>query len=219
MAEKEEVSSLFHEKHHQEVWYLLAGLALISLVLQRLYVIFAYAINYATVGQVLTRWEHNLWHGWQYVAVILTGIGVVWGTFALRALRKIEAEEEALYGAPPEGLIEETFAHDNKKENKRWLHVLELSNSTNPADWRVAIIEADIMLDELLKTCGYTGEGIGEKLKSVEPSDMLTLDNAWEAHKVRNRIAHSGSSFELNERETQRVITLYESVFKEFEII
>jgi hypothetical protein len=60
---------------------------------------------------------------------------------------------------------------------------------------------------------------VAEKLKSVDSSDMLTLDAAWEAHKVRNRIAHSGSDFELNEREAKRVIMLFESVFREFGMI
>jgi deoxyadenosine/deoxycytidine kinase len=83
----------------------------------------------------------------------------------------------------------------------------------------VAIIEADIMLDEMLTALGYLGDGVGEKLKTVEPSNILTLDAAWEAHKVRNRIAHSGKDFELNQRETKRVVGLFESVFREFGMI
>ncbi len=102
---------------------------------------------------------------------------------------------------------------------ERWKKVLEHSASENPSDWRVAIIEADIMLDDLLGVLKLPGSTIGDKLKAVEPSDFLTLDQAWEAHKARNMIAHQGSDFLLNQREVRRIISLYEAVFKEFKMI
>lgn len=101
-------------------------------------------------------------------------------------------------------------------ENKKWKKVLEHVESENPSDWRLSILEADIILGELLTKMGYQGEGIGEQLKSVEKSDFHTLDEAWEAHKVRNRIAHDGGEFPLSQREAKRVLGLFESVFKEF---
>ena len=63
------------------------------------------------------------------------------------------------------------------------------------------------------------GESIGERLKVVETGDFDHIEEAWEAHKIRNAIAHQGSDFLLTKREAQRVLSLYESVFKEFEII
>ena len=75
------------------------------------------------------------------------------------------------------------------------------------------------MLNELMKAAGYQGDSLGEMLKSVEKSDFVTLDAAWEAHKVRNQIAHQGIDFVLNQREAKGVIALYEKVFKEFKII
>jgi len=104
-------------------------------------------------------------------------------------------------------------------KNVRWEHVLTLANSESPGDWRTAIIEADIMLDELLTGMSYHGDTLGDKLKSVEASDFRTLDLAWDGHKIRNRIAHHGSDFILTERETKRVIDLYRQVFQEFDYI
>ena len=77
-------------------------------------------------------------------------------------------------------------------------------------------MEADIMLADILTKMGYQGDSIGEQLKGVEPSDFLTLNDAWEAHKVRNQIAHQGSDFQLNERDAKRIIGLYKKVFSEF---
>ncbi len=103
--------------------------------------------------------------------------------------------------------------------NEKWEKVLGHINSNNPSDWKLAILECDIILAEILEKMGYMQESIGEKLKAVEPSDFTNIENAWEAHKIRNQIAHEGSDFMMNEREAKRVIGLYETVFREFEYI
>ena len=72
------------------------------------------------------------------------------------------------------------------------------------------------MLGMILTRQGYEGATIGDQLKAVDPSDMLTLQHAWDAHKVRNNIAHGGTDFQLNEREAKMTIELYKKVFEEF---
>ena len=105
------------------------------------------------------------------------------------------------------------------KKNDRWQAVLDHVHSENPSDWRLAIIEADNILDEMVTRIGYKGDNLGEKLKSVEPSDFNTLQEAWEAHKVRNKIAHEGLTFKMDHREAKRVVAQFEKVFREFEFI
>jgi hypothetical protein len=68
------------------------------------------------------------------------------------------------------------------------------------------------LLDEILIEQGFTGTNLGERLKSA---NFDTIQNAWEAHKVRNAIAHD-PHFELTKRETKRVIQNYSLVFNEF---
>lgn len=106
-----------------------------------------------------------------------------------------------------------------KRDNPRWLHVQELIRSNNPTDWRMAVLEADTILEEMTKTLNIPGETLGERLKNVEQSDFLTLQKAWEAHKVRNQIAHQGSEFTLEYREALATIKLFEEVFHEFKYI
>jgi len=102
---------------------------------------------------------------------------------------------------------------------EKWQKILELVESSNPNDWKTAIIDADIILEDMMGRMGYQGQDLGEKLKSVEKSDFETLDNAWQAHKVRNRIAHSGSDFVLTPTEARQTIDLYRRVFEEFHYI
>lgn len=103
-------------------------------------------------------------------------------------------------------------------KNEAWERIVREINSDNPANWKQAIIEADKMLETVVGTLPLIGENLGEKLRQIEKSDFLTLDDAWEAHKVRNRIAHE-AGYQLGQHEAKRVIGLYEKVFREFDFI
>jgi hypothetical protein len=135
----------------------------------------------------------------------------------LQKFKTLRIEENALYGVKESG--EEKDEVDPAPLNPKWEQIQMHMNSKNPSEWRVAIIEADIMLDDLLKTLSYHGDTVGDKLKAVEKSDFTTVEAAWEAHKVRNQIAHQGADFQINDREVKRVIGLFETVFREFQII
>lgn len=141
--------------------------------------------------------------------LLMIGIGYV--------IRRINAlgvqERERLYLPHEESMLPKM---SETVVNQRWANVIEHINSEKPSDWKVAILEADIILDEMLDRMGYKGDSIGDKLKNVEPSDFLTLDDAWEAHKVRNRIAHQGTEFMMDHAEAKRIIDLYKRVFEEF---
>lgn len=89
-------------------------------------------------------------------------------------------------------------------------------SSQSEALWRIGIMEADNLLFEILREKGYQGEGLGEMLKNAS---FRTVDLAWDAHKIRNRIAHEGSDFQLTEREAKRAFILYESVFRDLKAI
>ncbi len=115
--------------------------------------------------------------------------------------------------------IKESKESGHMEINPKWKLVETHINSDDQDKWKFAIIEADIILNELLDSLNFPGESIGEKLKAVEQSDFKHIEEAWEAHKIRNAIAHEGSDFLMNQREAQRVIGLYEKVFREFEII
>lgn len=108
---------------------------------------------------------------------------------------------------------------DEKEGSSKWRMVLKHMNSKNPSDWKLAIIEADTILDALVERAGFPGETLGERLKNADRGVFQTLDFAWESHKVRNRIAHEGSNFVLSERDAKKTIQQCEEVFKEFQYI
>ena len=187
----------------------------------------------ARIQQLLAYWGgeslQSIWdsyisyfllHIWPVLEIILAALGIlaIFGIYYnLKKFNALVKEEKAIYN--PEGVSEATENEPDLVINDKWTNVQKLINSTNESDWRQAIIEADIMLGDLLTASGYHGDSIGDQLQAVDPSDFRTLNEAWEAHKTRNKIAHDGASFLLNEREAKQTINQYEMVFKEFQII
>ena len=123
-----------------------------------------------------------------------------------------EIEEYAKHQAEKQQSLDGT----GKFRNERWENVLGYLSSNNQSDWKLAIIEADSILEDLTDQLELDGGNLGERLKSSNKDKFKTLDDAWEAHLVRNKIAHDGSLFELSQHEANRIITLYENVFREF---
>lgn len=98
--------------------------------------------------------------------------------------------------------------------NERWGVVEKLFISSNESDWRLAIIEADAMLEDMLIHMGFEGESVSERLKQATPQMFPMLNYAWEAHKIRNRIAHDGLNYHLGQSEAWRVYKMFEGVFR-----
>jgi hypothetical protein len=135
--------------------------------------------------------------------------------FTVERIKTIREKEEEIFETPVVPVVDPTKTGEAALA-KRWESVKEHINTDNPNDWRQAIIDADIILDDLLTRLGYRGESIGEKLKRAHKGDFVTLDDAWEAHKVRNQIAHEGTHFEINQHQAKRTIEHYRRVFEEF---
>jgi len=138
------------------------------------------------------------------VLIIVFIAGII---FVFIKFREVIKKENEFY-SPVE--IEDTEAGEHQTG---WEVIVNHANSSNSAEWKIAIIEADNILDNILKEVGYEGDTLADRLKAA--GDGEAIQDAWEAHKVRNAIAHNGD-VELTQRETKRVIALYENVFKKF---
>ncbi len=171
----------------------------------------------ACYGSIGYAWlSAFLAHLWIWIVIIgyaLSVLGlfvIIYTTVRLFDLRKREEKfySTLLIPAEAKGGI-----------SSRWQHIESLASGTSMSEWREAIIEADIMLDDMLTDQGYVGDSVGEKLKSADSESFNTLQDAWEAHKVRNQIAHEGSSFDLSDSLARRTIARYAAVFREFKVI
>ncbi len=108
---------------------------------------------------------------------------------------------------------EETQVANDKAT--RWQNILDNVNSGQENDWKIAIMDAEILLEEVLDEQGYEGTSVAERLKQVGPEFKDSVGYAWEAHKVRNKVAHQ-AEYVLSEREARQTISMYERFFSSF---
>ena len=156
-----------------------------------------------------------------WIAALLSAL-FLWGI--IHAVKKLTVINKAEHAKYHPNLVKEApltiFSGASRKPNygKKWTDVLSHASSHNVNDWKIAILNADNLLDEVLIEKSYQGESMGDRLKAVNRADLKTLDLAWEAHKYRNRLAH-GDAVEFNQHEVRRIISHFEKVFKEFGLI
>jgi hypothetical protein len=71
---------------------------------------------------------------------------------------------------------------------ERWKNLQGLCSSRKT--WPHAIIEADNLLDDVLKRCRYKGKTTGERLVAAQ-HQLSSNDTVWVGHKLRNKLSEA----------------------------
>lgn len=106
-----------------------------------------------------------------------------------------------------------------KERTIRWQEIKKMLGSENSSDWKMAVIRADSLVNDLMGNIGYEGKNLGERLKAIEFHDFENLKNVWEAHQTRNKIVSNWETYELAKDEAQASIKKYEKALKELKYI
>ncbi len=85
-------------------------------------------------------------------------------------------------------------------------------------DIKMAVIEADKLLEEALRHSGVRGITLGDRLKNIKPSQYPHLDDVWQAHRLRNQIVHE-PTFKLKRDAAERALKIYEEVLGAFHLL
>jgi len=102
---------------------------------------------------------------------------------------------------------------------RQWNGIEKAAESDDPARWRSAIIDADLMLDKILKKMGYDGETMDERLGSIKTTVQFpTLDDAWRVHKIR-MFLEEDQNYQLSEEAAEKVFEIYKKIFTETGIL
>ncbi len=160
-------------------------------------------------------------HTWMVLGIVASCLAIFFIAviiFSIVRMREIQLHEKHELNHE----INEALARDQetkRTENPRWHYILTLIESPNESDWRVAIIEADTLMEEILRNKGFSGETASELLEGARMGGYPSIQNAWDAHLVRNQIAHAGSEFPLTQAQGRRVIKMYQSFFEDLKAI
>lgn len=121
---------------------------------------------------------------------------------------------QILYGMnlPPE------ITTKKAKLKERWDKIRKRLESGNEADYKVAIIEADSVIDDLIRRMGYKGENMTERIENIPSGQLDRIEEIKEAHEIRNRIIHE-EEFKVSRKAAEEVLAKYEHLLKHFEVL
>lgn len=105
-----------------------------------------------------------------------------------------------------------------KRSIKIWQRVQSHFYAGDDNSLKLAILEADKILDEALRLAGFRGESLGDRLKKLDEAKLPNLQDVWEAHKLRNRLVHE-ADFKLNRNTAERALAVYEQAFKDLGLL
>ncbi len=100
----------------------------------------------------------------------------------------------------------------SRQEMRRRFDQVRKTSGQGMMGAKLAIMEADTLLDTGLKSIMMPGSTLGERLK-VACYKYQKLQNVWWAHKLRNQLVHE-SSFELSQRQAKNALDEYERALK-----
>lgn len=109
---------------------------------------------------------------------------------------------------------------DTSFVRSKWQEIGTLMSQGKPSAYKVAVMEADKLADYVLKAKVGSDGNMGDRLKKSQKlfSNYNDYQNLWEAHKMRNRIAHE-ADHELYPAEVKKVISYFEKALKDLKAL
>lgn len=101
---------------------------------------------------------------------------------------------------------------DRKEVRRRWKEIEALLSASGEVSRKLAVIEADKLLDYALKGASMPGATLGERLKFASYKYPWIRD-VWWAHKVRNQLAHE-ASYHLDAGVARKAVREFEKVIR-----
>lgn len=130
--------------------------------------------------------------------------------------------QKGLGGSVREGYlgmnIPRGLATQKNKTREKWLKIRKKLESHNPNDYKVAIIEADDIIDGLVKGLGYPGENFGDRLNAIPDSQIENIEGMKQSHEVRNRIIHD-DRFVVSKEDADIALKQYEEFLDSFQVL
>lgn len=103
-----------------------------------------------------------------------------------------------------------------KRVSKAWSKIIERLESPSEGEHKLAVIEADEMLGDILKKMGYPGKDLEERLKRLTSATISNIDQVLEAHKTRDHIVHD-PDFRLTRDQAKKLLSIYEQALMDLE--
>ena len=116
--------------------------------------------------------------------------------------------------------VAETFTarpYGANKIYRDWQMIKGKFASHKENDKRLAIIEADDLLNNLFKQMGYKGDSMTDRLNQIDAKKISNIDKVWQAHKLRNNIVYN-PDYKLDRELADKSFEAFEKALRELDI-
>ncbi len=100
---------------------------------------------------------------------------------------------------------------DKKYYSNHWKKIEE-TFGLGDSGMRIAVIDADKLVDHALKQMNVSGKTMGERLKSA--NYLKNINNLWTAHKLRNKLVHE-PDMKPKKNEMKNAVSAFRKTLKE----
>jgi len=103
-----------------------------------------------------------------------------------------------------------------RKVEKDWAKITARLETDLESEWKLATIEADSILNDILMKMGFAGETLGERLDRLTIATLPNLQQIREAHKIRNNIVHD-PDYRVSLDEAKMAVGIYEQALRDLQ--
>lgn len=96
---------------------------------------------------------------------------------------------------------------------KRWQEIENMLNQPGEMNYKLAVMEADKILDYVLKSMSMSGKDMGERIRFASYK-FRRLKKVWWAHVLRNQLVHE-ATFSLDHGTAKRAIKTFRHALEE----
>ena len=104
-------------------------------------------------------------------------------------------------------------AYGQREMSKQWDKIKKRTESGSESDYKLAIIDADDFLAEVLDNRGYDGKDFEENLQKAGRLIASILKDVLDAHEIRNSIVYN-PDFKVSADQANKVLDTYEAAAK-----
>src|SRR3989344_1360443 len=104
-------------------------------------------------------------------------------------------------------------AYGYSRITRQWEHIVKRLQTPNEAEYKLALMEADDILGNILKRIGFMQPTVEERLKNVTSAIIPNLEELMKAHEARNNIVHD-PDYRFSLEQARKTLGVYEEAFR-----
>jgi len=169
----------------------------------------------STKEQFLTWFENNgpgILHGFKIFCLMFSGFIIL--SIIITLIKSKPYLKESLFSSLKGADMPKEKPNILKQE---WSNQVQDKLKTQDIEQaKMALIKADALLSNVLTKAGYRGETMADQLKQIDDGEISNAQALWDAHKLRNQIAHEPNK-KFRFVQIQQSIEAIESALKELQ--